>query len=333
MAVLIKTTENSGLDRYSRELAKRLPVRVVETGRYALESDGYGLIRILRDINELVHFTNQHFGRISLAINLPSIVTVHDLERICFPVAGEAACAVENLKKDVLAIKQAVKVIAVSDHTKKDLIRCLSIPEDRIVVIHNGVDHTVFRPYPDSSEFPYILYVGSERPRKNLLRFFEAFAMVKKQAGFAGVKLIKIGSPGRSDEYRQATLAKLKELGIMDDVVFIPHVDDEQLAKYYSAAMMLVYPSLYEGFGLPVIEAMACGCPVIASNIAALPETSGGAALLVDPYNPADMAAAITSLLDNRELREQLTAKGIVRARDFDWADTAEKTLMAYRQI
>ena len=333
MAILIRTTENSGLDRYSQELAKRMAVTVISTGRYELESDGYCLIESLKALNEPIHFTNQHFGRVSLATGLPFIVTVHDLERMCFPFSEEAS-ATQNLKKDILAIQKSKMVIAVSENTRQDLMRCLDVPQEKIRVVYNGVDHDIFKPSGRRPlAYPYILYVGSERPRKNLARLLEAFAVVKQSGDYPALRLVKIGSPGRHSAYRQATLDKIKELGLNDDVVFIPYVTDPQLAEYYSAARMLVYPSLYEGFGLPVIEAMACGCPVITSNVSALPEVAGDAALLVDPLGVNQLVSGMIRLLTQKEFRDALVARGLKRSSDFSWSGTAKQTAALYPLI
>jgi glycosyltransferase involved in cell wall biosynthesis len=334
MTVLICTTENSGIDRYSQELAKLLPVKTVRTGRYKLELDGRWLIDRLKTLDETVHYTNQHFGRISMCAGLPFIVTVHDLERICFPFSNQEPLEEASLKKDAVAIQKAEHVIAVSENTKKDLMRYLKIPEEKITVVYNGVDHEVFKPniHPVSSS-PFILYVGSERPRKNLERLLEAFVRLKKSIDFADLKLIKVGSPGRSDAFRQATLQKTKELGLESEVIFVDHITDDLLSAYYSSAKALVYPSLYEGFGLPVLEAMACGCPVITSNVSSLPEVAGGAALLFNPYDIADICGAIARLLTNGKLRNELMAKGRERSSVFSWAKTAGETMNIYRQV
>ena len=334
MTVLICTTENSGLDRYSQELAKLLPVTTVRTGRYKLDLDGRWLIDRLKTLDETVHYTNQHFGGISICAGLPSIITVHDLERISFPFSKQEPLEETSLKIDAVAIKKADHIIAVSENTKKDLKKYLEIPDEKITVVYNGVDHEVFKPnaHPVSSS-PYILYVGSERPRKNLERLLEAFVLLKKSSDFAELKLIKVGSPGRSDAFRQATLQKIKELGLDGEVIFVDQITDERLVEYYSSARVLIYPSLYEGFGLPVLEAMACGCPVITSNVSSLPEVGGDAAFLVNPYDIRDICGAIARLLTDNRLRDELIARGKVRSRIFSWAKTAGETLNVYHQV
>lgn len=334
MTILICTTENSGIDRYSQELARLLPVTTVRTGRYKLEMDGRWLIDRLKTLDETVHYTNQHFGRISICAGLPFIVTVHDLERICFPFSGQEPLEEASLKIDAAAIRKADHIVSVSENTKKDLMRYLKIPEEKITVVYNGVDHSVFKPNTQAvASFPYILYVGSERPRKNLERLLEAFVLLKKSSDFADLKLIKVGSPGRSAAFRQTTLQKIKELGLDGEVIFVDQITDERLVEYYSSARVLVYPSLYEGFGLPVLEAMACGCPVITSNVSSLPEVAGDAAFLVNPYDIRDICGAIARLLTDNRLRDELIARGKVRSRIFSWAKTAEETLNVYHQV
>jgi glycosyltransferase involved in cell wall biosynthesis len=334
MTVLICTTENSGIDRYSQELAKLLPVTTVRTGRYKLELDGYWLVDYLKNLNDTVHYTNQHFGRISMCAGLPFIVTVHDLERICFPFSAQEAGEEVSLKKDAQAIRKAEAIIAVSENTKKDLLKYLQIPEDKITVVYNGVNHESFKPtYRPILSSPYILYVGSERPRKNLGRLLEAFAELKKVPGFTDLKLIKCGDPGRSDAFRDVTLQKIKELGLDSEVIFVDPISDDLLSAYYTSAKVLVYPSLYEGFGLPVLEAMACDCPVIASNVSSLPEVAGDSALLINPYDVQDIYSSIKRLLTDDGLRDNLVKKGRSHCMSFSWQKTAGQTMNVYRQV
>ncbi len=334
MTAFICTTEKSGMDRHSQELAKLLPVRSVFTDRYKIGTHIDSLVRQLAVLDEQIHFSNQHFGRIALGIDLPFIITVHDLERICFPHAPEDPVARMELDLDALAIKKADHVIAVSDNTKKDLVRHLDISADKISVIHNGVDHAVFKPNGTGKlPFPYVLYVGSERPRKNLETILSALARLKKQGDFPDLKLVKVGSPGRSETYREATLDFVNKLGLQDQVVFVGHVPDQELSTYYSSARALVYPSLYEGFGLPIVEAMACGCPVITSSISSLPEVGGEAGLYVDPHDVAGLMQTIAQVLRDESLRAQMIKRGIERSSQFSWTKAANATMDVYRQV
>lgn len=334
MTVLICTTENSGIDRYSQELAKLLPVTSVRTGRYKLELDGHWLVSYLKDLNDTVHYTNQHFGRISMCADLPFIVTVHDLERICFPFSKQEPVEEASLRSDAAAIQKADAIIAVSKNTKKDLIKYLRVPEDKITVVYNGVNHSAFKPtYLPISPVPYILYVGSERPRKNLGRLLDAFSELKKIPRFADLKLIKCGGPGRSDSFRDVTLQKIKELGLDSEVVFVDLLSDDLLSAYYSSARALIYPSLYEGFGLPVLEAMACDCPVITSNVSSLPEVAGDSAMLIDPFNVQNIYDAINRLLTDDVLRNELIIKGKQHCISFSWEKTADQTMTVYHRV
>ncbi|MSQ11623.1 MAG: glycosyltransferase family 1 protein [Dehalococcoidia bacterium] len=334
MAVLVRTTEGSGLDRYSQELARLLSVQVVTTKRYNLGIRAYSLVRELARSKQLVHWPNQHFGRYSFLASHPFVITVHDLERLCFPSSKESPWEAFGLKLDVLGVKRARHIIAVSENTKRDLVRYLKVPEERVTVVYNGVNTRVFKP-TNGMNFasPFLLYVGSERPRKNLGRLLEAFARLKKSGDFPGLKLVKLGSAGRYDRFRQETLGAVRRLGLEEDVLFVGPVPDEELAVYYSSALALVYPSLYEGFGFPVLEAMACACPVIASNVSSIPEVTGGAAVLVDPYDVEALSAAMRRTLTEPRLRERLISLGLERAKLFPWSRAAEATCEIYRTV
>ena len=180
MPVLIVTNEKSGIDKYSQEIAKRIDIRKIETQRYLSLIEAYRLSRLIRRQGDIVHLPNQHFTRYVLFLKNPFIVTVHDLVRFCFGFAKETISERILLKLDKRYIKQASHIIAVSQNTKNDLITYLRIPDNRISVIYNGIDHSLFKPYNIKLlDKPYILYVGSERPRKNLGRLFEAFAKLK----------------------------------------------------------------------------------------------------------------------------------------------------------
>jgi glycosyltransferase involved in cell wall biosynthesis len=333
---LVVSTEQSGIDRYSQELAKRLPVSLIHTTRYGSMRQHLRLGRDLMRARQGVHLSNHHLGRWICWLTQPCIVTVHDLVRLAFPHAPEDRIAAVGLALDRRGIRNATHVICVSEATKRDLMQCLAVEEEKITVIYNGIDHSVFKPSPvNDGRFsaPYILYVGSERPRKNLTCLLRAFASLKDRGPrFASLRLLKVGSAGRSDGFRTATLEEARRLGIDNDVDFVDHVSDQDLAVIYSNALALVYPSLYEGFGLPVVEAMACGCPVVTTDVSSLPEVAGSAALLVDPHDPAGFAEALQSVILDRDLSTRLRGDGLRRARDFSWDDTASTTHAVYER-
>lgn len=198
-----------------------------------------------------------------------------------------------------------------------------------------GVDHELFRPVTGSvADFPYVLYVGSEHPRKNLGALLEAFSIVKANPEYGALKLLKVGSPGGCEgPYREQTEAIVQRLNLERHVVFVGRVPDEDLPALYSHAACLAMPSLYEGFGLPPIEAMSCGCPVIVSDFGALAEVAGDAAVTIDPRDPPELANAIRRLLEDRELRQEMVRRGLERASRFTWKRTALETLKVYAKV
>jgi len=336
MVVLLTTSEGFGIDRYSRELSKRIRVPTLESRRYLSLKDSFALLRRLKQDPYIVHFPSQHFARCGLFLGKPFIITVHDLARICFPFAKETLLEKIGLKLDALGLRRAEHIITVSACTKADLVHYLNIPKNKISVIYNGVDRQVFKPLSRKRcDFSYLLYVGSERPRKNLGTLLEAFAILKRESSaLRDVKLVKVGSAGRTEEFRRATLGEVRHLGLENEVIFVDHISsDEELAGYYSSAMGLIMPSLYEGFGLPLIEAMACGCPVITSNSSSLPEVAGNAALFFTPHDGLELAHLIHRLITEPVLRDELIRKGFERVERFSCEKAACETLQVYRGV
>lgn len=338
VVVLIVTNEESGVDKYSQEIAKRLDVKKITTRRYLSLPKAYNLARSIKSQGSIVHLSNQHFARYALFLKQPFIVTVHDLARCCFNFDPETVSEKILLKLDIRYIKRASHIIAVSQNTKNDLVKYLNIPENEISVIYNGVDHNVFKPYKpyQMKPFhklpkPYIMYVGSERRRKNLGRLFEAFAELKRE--FPGLKLVKVGDSGRSEQFRSDTLKMVSALGIAEDVIFTDHVSEVDLAYYYASAALLAYPSLYEGFGLPPLEAMACGCPVVSSNTSSLPEVVGEAGIVVTPYGIYSLARAMGQVLTDEQLRNKMVRKGLEQSKKFSWDKAARETMEVYESV
>ena len=288
-----------------------------------------------------VHLANHHLARYGPLLGLPYLVTVHDLIRHSdahgrtVHIHPPARRDRRLLARDRRGIEQATGLIAVSRHTAGALQRDFGIPEDRIAVVYQGIDHGRFRPVA-SRPFadPYLLFVGSEHPRKNLGGLLEAFAALKCDPRFACLRLVKIGAAGGPEApYRQRTLQAIARLGLQREVLLPGRVDDEELASWYAHAACLVLPSRAEGFGLPPLEAMACGCPVVVANAGALPEISGPAALLVDPDDVGDLVRALRNVLERAELRQLLRERGLAHAARFTWTEAAEQTLAAYRRF
>jgi glycosyltransferase involved in cell wall biosynthesis len=230
-------------------------------------------------------------------------------------------------------------VITVSEHSAKDIQELYGLPKDRIVVIPHGVSAD-FRPDRGESRFlelrsqygilpvPYILFVGGADPRKNHVTLCQAYA--GKPALRQSHVLVMVGdSVHRSGSIMETA----RTLGISDRVVCAGTVPADHLRCLYSHADLFVFPSRYEGFGLPVLEAMACGVSVITSNATALPEVAGDAAILINPEDPEELAEAMIRVLEDKSLRETLQEKGIERAREFTWAQTARQTLAVYHEV
>ncbi len=335
MTVSILTTQNSGMDRYSQEIARRATGPVFAVDRYnTAPAQMWEAVDALKEMCQPVHYPNQHFGWYAFSAGLPYVMTVHDLERITISYADECPDEQAKLRLDAAAIQQAHHLIAVSHATKRDIVRHLRVPEKRVSVVHNGVDHSVFHPQePVHQDFPFILYVGSERPRKNLRRVLAAFAQVKRSVGFQQLKLVKIGGPGRSPGFRDDTVAAINEFGLQDEVVFLDHVDDTVLASYYASAKALVYASLYEGFGFPLAEAMATGCPVITSQHGAQAEVAGNAGVLVDPMEIGALARAITKVVADPNLRRKMAVNGLKQSSRYSWDRASGATFDIFRSI
>ncbi|MBW9221791.1 glycosyltransferase family 4 protein [Methanothermococcus sp. SCGC AD-155-C09] len=265
------------------------------------------------------------------------IITVHDLIQILFP--KEVKPLVHLVQKTMLprTIRTADKIISVSHNTKKDVIKYFKIPEDKIEVIYNGVNEE-YKPLPDNEiekirqkynlEYPFILYVGGLAPNKNIPTLIKAFYKLKKQRLLH--KLVIIGA--KRLKYN-SIFETIDKLNLQKDVIFTGYVPEEDLPALYNAADLFVYPSIYEGFGLPPLEAMACGIPVITSNSSSLPEVVGNAGIMVDPYDVDGLSRAMYEVLTNDGLREELRKRGLERAKLFTWKKCAEEHLKVYEEV
>jgi glycosyltransferase involved in cell wall biosynthesis len=238
------------------------------------------------------------------------------------------------------AIQRAEAIIAISDFTRREIVEVLGLPAERVDVIPLGVSGRFFAP-PSAEELAdlrrrlglereFILHVGVLSPRKNLVRLMHAYRRLRAD-GLIAHQLILAGSRGWRDE------EIVREAGAIDpsgqDIRLIGQVADGDLPALYHLAELFVFPSLYEGFGIPPLEAMARGTPVVSSNAAALPEVVGDAAELVDPLDEVGLAEAIKRVLTNASRREELTIRGRERAARFSWEQTARRTLAVYERV
>jgi glycosyltransferase involved in cell wall biosynthesis len=263
----------------------------------------------------------------------PTVVTVHDLSYLAHPewLSWRVRFTLDRLVPR--SVRAAARVIAISDFTKQDLVQRCGLPPEKIVVVAlaAGANFTLLpeaaaRPLLAGIREPFILAVGNLEPRKNLATLIEAFAELVRQHAFAG-QLVIAGKAKYRGEDAAGVVARL---GLKGRVVLTGFVDDATLRLLYNRAALFVYPSLYEGFGLPLLEAMACGCPVVASNATAIPQTAGDAAILVDPTSVAALVAAMARVVGDAELARRMSIEGKAQAARFSWTRTAELTRAVY---
>ncbi len=294
-------------------------------------------------------------NRVPLLMMEPYVVTIHDMASLLFETRSGMRMDFRRflLRRGLLRAK---RIIAVSEATRRDVSEALSIPEEHIRLAYNAPSPEFFRP-PRSTDaraagpqreqlertrileryqihYPYLLYVGNIRPQKNIPRLVEAFAVVREQLSRHPVSrdlhLIIIGDEiSRYPSVRRAAIhARVERV-----VRFLGFVPLDTLRVIFESAAAFVFPSLYEGFGLPPLEAMACGTPVVTSNVSALPEVVGDAAFLVNPENVFDIARGIEEVLLDEDLRCRLIAKGKAQAARFSWERTARQVLEVYREV
>ncbi len=360
---------NTGVGRYVQMLHSGLAEAGVAAARVApsvppLPDAGYSLLRRLgMDARtfltnypvwayypqaDVYHLTSQNLASL-LIFRRPRgqvVVTVHDI--IPYMVRDEPQLCVYRTAADrifdrmaMAGLRRADCLIADSQYTKQCLVQYLGIAPAKIEVVYLGIDHERFRPFPVPSRIRthyrlpegrrYLIYVGSEDPRKNLATLVGALAAVRRE--LPDVELVKVGR-AHFDQERQRLIAQAAELGVGSAIHFLDDVPESDLPLLYNVADVCVMPSLYEGFGIPVLESQACGKPVVCANAASLPEVAGDAGVLFEHgLDAADaLAAAVVRLLAERDLYRTLRASGLARAATFGWPQTARHTLSVYQR-
>lgn len=313
-------------DRFSRGRVRKLPARLSSV---VLERLGAPVECLL---GRMAVFYGPSFF-VPRTLRCRTVVTLHDVMFMRHPEFLHPEW-VDSLKKMVgQATSRADAVIAVSEFTKRELVECLGLPEQRIHVIPNGIGPG-FCQIADQARLdrarakydvtaPYALFVGRLEPKKNLGTLIRAWHEMRRMSG-QRITLVVAGSKGPS---YPALRGLARELGVERDIRFTGAVEGPDLPALYAGAELFVFPSLYEGFGIPVLEAMACGTPVVASTCAAVSEVAGDAALAVDPTNVEELAAAMSHVITQSELRRKLVESGLRRAKEFSWARTARGIL------
>lgn len=274
-------------------------------------------------------------------IHCRSVVTIHDCIHLMFPQYLPGRLAYVYAKAQMwTAAHRSDRVLTVSETSKQDILRRFRVPADKVTVVYNAIDERLTDP-PAPEDFarvrvryqlkdPFALYVGNIKPHKNLERLIEAFHELRKESQFESLKLVIIGDEiSRYQGLRRA----VHRHKLHKHVRFFGFVGPATLAVLYRLARVFVFPSLYEGFGLPPLEAMYFGTPVVTSNVSSLPEVVGDAAILVDPYSPASIAEGMRRALTDEELRASLRERGMARAREFSWEHSVERIHGVYTEV
>ena len=282
-----------------------------------------------------------HIGIPLVGKTAKHVVTIHDVIPLIFPetfTLRHRAVARLGLAR---VRRQADRVIVPSHAVKRDVVRHLGIPENLVTVTHHGCEPR-FHPEADPQSFRdvtvrydlpsrYVLTVGTLEPRKNLTTLLQAFARLRRAGEVdPGLRLVLAGARGWLEE---PIFRAVRSFGLEEAVCFPGFIEDDDLADLYRGAELFVFPSLYEGFGLPPLEAMACGVPVVTSNTSSMPEVAGGAAMLVDPLDVDGMAEVIARVLGDAASRARLRDAGIARARQFSWETAAHQVLDTYASL
>lgn len=301
-----------------------------------------------------IFFSPTHY--LPLFMPYRSVISILDLSYLHFPQYFKKHDLLQLKYWSAYSVRKASKILTISKSSKDDIIKMYQIPENRVIVTYPGIkikttmqsSKLIEEKYEINNN--YILFVGTLQPRKNITRLIEAFSTlchpdpersergrISLQSSWDSsalpqndISLVIIGKKGWL--YKEILQAPEK-LGVKGRVKFLESVPDEDLSLFYQNALCFVLPSLYEGFGLPVLEAMQNGCPVITSNVSSLPEAGGDAALYVNPEDVDDIASKMKTLIENRKIREELVKKGYNQVKKFSWEKTAKETLSALEQV
>ena len=343
----LKTVEIFGMSKYQSEIHNRLDNVKLNRIEYPniskipginkiFEYSAYPFIVKKKIIeNNVKHITRQDMAFLLELIDMKkTIVTCHDIIPIAYYKTLNPLW-----KLNARGLRKAEKIITVSEFSKQDISKYIGYPEEKIEVIPPAVDHSLYyqnrnkavlNKYRIGEAEKVILYVGAEEPRKNLQFLLKSFSRLK--AKIPNIKLLKVGTPNYLF-VRKKLLKQIEALNLQNNVIFTGYVSETELADIYNAVDLFVFPSLYEGFGIPPLEAMACGTPVITSNTSSLPEVVGDAAIQADPYNVEDFAEKMYEVLQNDDLKEELVRKGLKRSKMFSWDSSAKKTLKVYKEL
>ncbi len=342
----------TGIGYYTKNLLENMkiaPEIELSYYRYPKETDLNTLERIYwenvslpklfkKDKPDILHITG--FAGPLATGKTRKITTVHDLIGMIYPGNLAPVSRLYWQRWLPARVKNSRLIIAVSEHTKKDVVRLLGVSPDRVRVTYLAANksfryisnreslYEVLKKYGINSK--YILSVGTIEPRKNYVNLIKAFALHLDKVKKEEIKLVIVGRKGWA--YNECLKSAI-ELGIQRHIIFCDYVNDVDLPIIYNMAELFVFPSLYEGFGLPVLEAMCCGVPIICSNTSSIPEVTADAAVLINPLNIPAMADAIENVMSNVDLRKSLSGKAMRQSSRFSWEKTAQKTISVYKEV
>lgn len=315
-------------------LSRHFPVWVRHVARHAKLAAEDRLLRseFRKGCYDIYHETGSFSLTTSTAV--AKILTIYDLSLITYPECHPRD-RVDYFKRYFYKRLPSIDHVAtISEFIRGEIIDLLHLPPDKVTAVPLAASATFYRrPEQEVGDFlesqgipdQYILTVGTREPRKNLLGLVRAYSSMDTD-----IPLLCVGWSGWMSENLPQEIDRLR---LRNRIKILGHLTDEELALLYSGAHVTVYPSLYEGFGLPILEAMACGCPVVCSNRSSMPEVAGGAAVLVDPEDEADIAAGLSRVIDDAVLRQSCIDKGYARERQFSWEQTAAKTMELFRNV
>lgn len=306
---------------------------------YSLKEQIFMPWKIRQQKLDLIHFPNYNVPILSSLFTKSLIVTIHDLVNTRFP--NQKASTLNPLLYKIklwayrlviwLALKRAKKIITVSEFSKKEIVELFKVKPEKIVVTYEGKNGSINKPQATNRKIqtnnPYLLYVGAAYPHKNLENLLRAFKILITNYKLKNHQLMLVGE---EDYFYQKLKNEVEKLNLKERVIFPGYLDDQALNQVYQNAFLYISPSYYEGFGLPSLEALTQGVPVVASWTGASPEILGEAALYFNPYDVEDMAQAISKVINDKSLREDLIKKGFEQTKKFNWQKCAEETLRAY---
>lgn len=311
--------------------------------------DLWAMSRLVMKHNMDIFFFPAVYSYFPIYTRAKIIVTIHDIIAELYPklIFPDKKLNLFWRLKQYFANRQAHLILTISEYSREQIIKYFKIPESRVKAIseapkeiftllpHNKEMSQVLEKYQLANKQRFVLYVGGISPHKNLEILVEVHAQLIKNQKFCDVKLVLVGDYKDDSFYTnyQTLKQQINRLGLQKQIIFTGFIQDQELAYLYNAALLLVFPSLQEGFGLPAIEAMACGTPVAASNAGSLPEIIGEAGSFFNPDNSVEMLDTIRNLLSNDTLREKMRQNGLMKAKQFSWEKAARDTLLIFDEL